>query len=65
MPPPLHSARNCRWRSVLQVAGVYLSEDWVKYMLDLPMVDSPGTQSRYCSGNVLVAASRVGDMRAF
>jgi CubicO group peptidase (beta-lactamase class C family) len=34
---------------------VYQSEDWVKYVLDLPMVESPGTKGRYCSGNVLVA----------
>jgi CubicO group peptidase (beta-lactamase class C family) len=33
---------------------VYQSEDWVKYVLDLPVVETPGTQGRYCSGNVLV-----------
>lgn len=33
---------------------VYLSQDWVKYVLDLPMVDAPGTQGHYCSGNVAV-----------
>ena len=34
---------------------VYQSEDWVKYVLDLPMGEPPGTKGRYCSGNVLVA----------
>jgi CubicO group peptidase (beta-lactamase class C family) len=34
---------------------VYQSEDWVKYVLDLPMIAPPGTQGQYCSGNVLVA----------
>jgi CubicO group peptidase (beta-lactamase class C family) len=33
---------------------VYLSEDWVKFVLDLPMATSPGTQGRYCSGGVAV-----------
>ena len=33
---------------------VYQSEDWVKYVLDLPIAEPPGTQGRYCSGNVLV-----------
>ena len=31
-----------------------LSEDWVKFTLDLPMLDTPGTRGRYCSGNVIV-----------
>ena len=34
---------------------VYQSEDWVKCVLDLPMVEPPGTRGSYCSGNVLVA----------
>jgi CubicO group peptidase (beta-lactamase class C family) len=34
---------------------VYQSEDWVKYVLDLPVVEEPGVRGRYCSGNVLVA----------
>ncbi|MEW6160489.1 MAG: serine hydrolase [Verrucomicrobiota bacterium] len=33
---------------------VYQSEDWVKCVLDLPLVEAPGTRGRYCSGNVLV-----------
>jgi CubicO group peptidase (beta-lactamase class C family) len=28
--------------------------DWVKFILDLPMVDEPGTAARYCSGGVKV-----------
>ena len=27
------------------------SDDWVKFTLDLPMLDSPGITGRYCSGN--------------
>ncbi|HTQ67036.1 MAG TPA: serine hydrolase [Puia sp.] len=27
------------------------SDDWVKFTLDLPMIDSPGRNGRYCSGN--------------
>ncbi len=27
------------------------SADWVKFTLDLPMLDAPGTTGRYCSGN--------------
>jgi CubicO group peptidase (beta-lactamase class C family) len=27
------------------------SDDWVKFTLDLPMVDSPGGKGMYCSGN--------------
>jgi CubicO group peptidase (beta-lactamase class C family) len=33
---------------------VYLTPDWVKYVLDLPMIDAPGTRGHYCSGNVAV-----------
>lgn len=32
-----------------------VSNDWVKYTLDLPMVDTPGGKGMYCSGNVIVA----------
>lgn len=31
------------------------SNDWVKYTLDLPLIDTPGGKGRYCSGNVIVA----------
>jgi CubicO group peptidase (beta-lactamase class C family) len=34
---------------------MYRSGDWVKFVLDLPMTDAPGTRGRYCSGNVAVA----------
>ncbi|MDN5285443.1 MAG: putative periplasmic esterase [Mucilaginibacter sp.] len=27
------------------------SEDWIKYTLDLPMIDKPDAGGRYCSGN--------------
>ena len=29
--------------------------DWPKFVLDLPMIDAPGTKGSYCSGNVAVA----------
>ncbi|HEY3746359.1 MAG TPA: serine hydrolase domain-containing protein, partial [Gemmatimonadaceae bacterium] len=34
---------------------VYPSADWVKFVLALPMIDTPGTKGHYCSGNVMVA----------
>lgn len=34
---------------------VYQSEDWVKFVLDLPVTEPPGTHGSYCSGNVAVA----------
>jgi len=34
---------------------VYLSADWPKFVLDLPMIADPGTKGSYCSGNVAVA----------
>jgi CubicO group peptidase (beta-lactamase class C family) len=30
------------------------SEDWVKFVLDLPMLHEPGTVSTYCSGGVIL-----------
>lgn len=30
------------------------SDDWVKFMLDLPMVDTPGGKGMYCSGNAII-----------
>jgi CubicO group peptidase (beta-lactamase class C family) len=30
------------------------SSDWVKFTLDLPMIDRPGNGGRYCSGGVIV-----------
>jgi CubicO group peptidase (beta-lactamase class C family) len=29
---------------------LYYSEDWVQFMLDLPMLEQPGTRFNYCSG---------------
>lgn len=31
------------------------SNDWIKFTLDLPMVDTPGGKGMYCSGHVIVA----------
>lgn len=30
------------------------SDDWVKFTLDLPMIDSPGGKGMYCSGNPVI-----------
>jgi CubicO group peptidase (beta-lactamase class C family) len=38
---------------------LYQSSDWVKFVLDLPMQDAPGTRGRYCSGNVKVIVRMV------
>ena len=35
------------------------SEDWVKYTLDLPMVEEPGKSSSYCTGCALTLGSLV------
>ena len=34
---------------------MYHSADWPKFVLDLPMIDAPGTKASYCSGNVGIA----------
>jgi len=36
-----------RWRGLRQMAE---SEDWVQFMLDLPMAEQPGTRFEYCNG---------------
>ena len=36
-----------RWRGMREMEG---SDDWVQYVLDLPMVEPPGTQFEYCNG---------------
>jgi CubicO group peptidase (beta-lactamase class C family) len=33
---------------------MYQSQDWVKFVLDLPMAEQPGTRGHYCSGNAAV-----------
>jgi CubicO group peptidase (beta-lactamase class C family) len=38
---------------------MYQSQDWVKFVLDLPMAEPPGTHGTYCSGNVAVAGRMV------
>ena len=30
------------------------SDDWVKFTLDLPMIDIPGGKGMYCSGNPVI-----------
>ncbi|HEY5672029.1 MAG TPA: serine hydrolase [Anaerolineales bacterium] len=36
-----------RWQGLNQMRE---SDDWVQFMLDLPMVDDPGTRFEYCNG---------------
>jgi CubicO group peptidase (beta-lactamase class C family) len=36
-----------RWRGLNQMRQ---SEDWVQFMLDLPMAEAPGTRFEYCNG---------------
>jgi CubicO group peptidase (beta-lactamase class C family) len=36
-----------RWRGLNQMEQ---SEDWVQFMLDLPMAEQPGTRFEYCNG---------------
>ena len=33
---------------------IYPQHDWVKYVLNLPMIDTPGKTGLYCSGNIFV-----------
>lgn len=35
------------------------SADWVKFVLDLPMISDPGQEARYCSGGVYVTGRMV------
>jgi CubicO group peptidase (beta-lactamase class C family) len=36
-----------RWQGINQMRG---SDDWVQFILDLPMVAAPGTRFEYCNG---------------
>jgi metal-dependent hydrolase (beta-lactamase superfamily II)/CubicO group peptidase (beta-lactamase class C family) len=36
-----------RWRGIQEMER---SDDWVQFMLDLPMVEEPGTRFEYCNG---------------
>jgi CubicO group peptidase (beta-lactamase class C family) len=36
---------------------MHRSADWIKFMLDLPMVSAPGTRFAYCSGNCHVLSA--------
>ncbi len=39
---------------------MYTQRDWVKYILDLPMIADPGTQYGYCTGGVVVLGAALG-----
>ncbi len=36
-----------RWRGLMQMK---FSKDWIKFMIDLPMAEEPGTRFEYCNG---------------
>jgi CubicO group peptidase (beta-lactamase class C family) len=36
-----------RWRGLMQMK---FSNDWIKFMIDLPMAEEPGTRFEYCNG---------------
>lgn len=54
------SGLNCRdsylynWRGLSEMRT---SDDWVQYMLDLPMVAEPGTRFEYCNGGSYLLAA--------
>jgi CubicO group peptidase (beta-lactamase class C family) len=41
-------------KSVGNETKMYNSNDWVKFSLDLPMIDTPGGKGMYCTGNSIV-----------
>ena len=41
-------------KSVGNETKMYESNDWVKFSLDLPMIDTPGGKGMYCTGNSIV-----------
>ncbi len=44
-----------------QEERMYDSNDWVKFVLDLPMAEEPGQTSSYCTGGVVVLGALVED----
>jgi CubicO group peptidase (beta-lactamase class C family) len=38
---------------------MYDSRDWIRFMLDLPMIAEPGAESHYCTGGVVLLAQVV------
>lgn len=42
--------------------GMYQAEDWVQYLLDLPVTDPPGTRWIYCSGAAQLLSAVLQDV---
>ena len=42
------------WKSAGNETKMYESNDWVKFSLDLPMIDTPGGKGMYCTGNSII-----------
>ena len=50
----------CRDSQQYRWSGAYEmmeSDDWVQYVLDLPMLEQPGTRFEYCNGASLVLSA--------
>jgi CubicO group peptidase (beta-lactamase class C family) len=45
-----------RWRGLEEM---WVSGDWVQYVLDLPMADDPGTRFEYCNGGSFLLSAIV------
>ena len=53
------------WRSSTgNEANMYRQSDWVKFILDLPMVTDPGTEFSYCTGGVVVLGAIIAHASA-
>ena len=48
-----------RWRGIEEMRA---SDDWVQYMLDLPMAEPPGTQFEYCNGGSFLLSAIIQEM---
>lgn len=50
------------WRSSAgNETNMYVRDDWVKFILDLPMINDPGTRFSYCTGGVVVLGAIIQD----
>jgi CubicO group peptidase (beta-lactamase class C family) len=47
-----------RWKGIEEIRA---SEDWVQYVLDLPMARAPGTYFEYCNGASFLLSALVGE----
>ncbi|MBU1749474.1 MAG: beta-lactamase family protein [Chloroflexi bacterium] len=45
-----------RWQGMTQMRG---TDDWIQFMLDLPMAEAPGTRFEYCNGGSFLLSAIV------